>query len=55
MEKIEIVSLIAQILQLLTCVRKRDYGLGMEMRKKNLVSGSVDELQGEEKVREGVV
>lgn len=51
LEEMEIASLIVQILHLFTCVRKRDYGLGMEIRKDNPVSGSVEERQEGRKIK----
>lgn len=45
MEAMEIASLISQILHLLTCVRKRDYRLGMGMKKENPVRISVEERE----------
>ena len=44
MEEMEIASLISQILQLLTCVCKRDNRLGMEM-KEYPGRGSVEKWQ----------
>ena len=49
MEEMEIASLTVQILHLLTCIRNRDYGLGMEMTKENPVRGSVENRQEERK------
>lgn len=43
---------IIQIVHLLTCVRKRDYRLGMEIKKENTVRGSVEELQEEREIKE---
>lgn len=45
MEETEIVSLIALVMKRLTCVRKRDYGLGIKMKKDNLVRGSAEKRQ----------
>lgn len=49
-----IVSLIFQILQLLNCVCKRDYGLGTEITKENLVRGSAEERQEKTKCKAGI-
>lgn len=46
-----IVSLIFQILQLLTCVRKMDYGLGTEITKEDPVGGSAEERQEKTNVK----
>lgn len=51
-EEMEIASLIIQMLHLLTCVRKRDYRLGMEMKKENPVRGSVEERQEERECKD---
>ena len=40
---------IVQTLQLLTCVHKKNHRLGIEMKKENLVRGSVEDRQGEGK------
>ena len=45
--KMKIASLISQILHLLTCVRKKVYRLGMEMKMKNAGRGSVKKRQEE--------
>lgn len=45
MEEMEIVSLIALVMKRLTCARKRDYGLGIKMKKDNLVRGSAEKRQ----------
>ncbi len=47
MEEMEMAGLIVPILHLLPCVRKKDYGSGIEMKKENLVRGSVGERQKE--------
>ena len=44
--EMEMAGLIVQILHLLPCVRKKDYGSEIEM-KENLVRGSVGERQKE--------
>ena len=49
MEEMEMAKLIVQILHLLPCVRKKDYGLRIEMKKGILVRGSVEERQKERK------
>ncbi len=46
MEEMEMARLIVQILYPLPCIRKKDYGSGIE-KKKNLVRGSVEERQKE--------
>ena len=50
-EKMKITSLSVQILHLLTCVCKKDYRLGIEMKKENPVGGSVEERQKERKIK----
>ena len=51
MEGMEVVSLIVQILQFLTCVRKRGYALGTEMKQENLVRGSAEKRQEKAKIK----
>ena len=53
MEEMEMAGLIVQILHLLPCVRKKDYGSGVEMKKESLVRGSVGERQ-KERESEGI-
>lgn len=53
MEERDLVSLIAQILQRPTCVRKRDYWLGIEINKDNIVKGSAEKRQEKEKSKGG--
>ncbi len=49
MEEMKIASLIVQIFYLLTCVRKKDYRLGIEIKKENPVGGNVEGRQEETK------
>lgn len=43
MDEMEMAKSIVQILHLLCCVRKKNYGLGIEMKKGILVRGSIEE------------
>lgn len=51
MEEMQMARLIVQILDLLSCVRKKDYELVIEMKKENLVKGSVKTRQKERKTK----
>ena len=49
MKEMQMARLIVQLLHLLPCGRKKDYGLKIEMKKENLVKGSVETWQEERK------
>ena len=51
-ERMEMARLIVQILHLLPCVRKKDYRSGIQMKKENLVRGSIVERQKEGESKE---